>query len=81
MSIRTETINYNTDLNEYKITADIEESYDRNHGADIDGNRGMGKWFIDSIKIIKIYCHSTDTLMIADRIPYKLKNKLCKGFY
>lgn len=81
MSIRTETINYDTDLNEYKITADIEESYDKNSGADIDGNRGVGKWFIDSIKITEVYCHNTDYLMAVDRIPDRLINKLCRGFY
>ena len=80
MRTRTETIKHDTDLNEYEITIEIKESYDKNSGADIDGNRGMPRWFVEWENITHIICLTTGIETDPERLPSKLYDKLCEEF-
>lgn len=39
----------------FKINAEISYSIERNYGADMDGNRGVKKAFIDNISFLSIF--------------------------
>lgn len=75
--MKTVTLIYETEINEYEITADIDYSHDKNYGADADGNRGVSKWFIEDIIITNITSKSGLDIPVKC-ISVKTYNKIYK---